>query len=454
MRRAIILMLLLGGMQLIVPLGEGSASARALLTFGFLILAAYTMGELATTIHLPKIVGYLGAGMLFGPSVLNTVTVESHRELEPVGSLAIALIAFLAGAELRWSEVRSRGRTITKILFSEFTLSFVAIAVLMVLLRDWIPFLRGSRTNEVIAFSMLFAAIAVVHSPAVTMALLTETGARGPVARTTLGVVLVSDVVVVLLFSGVLALARYIVPPGGTDTPAVSLGGVAWEIGGAVLIGAILGGAIALYLRFVQRELFLFAIIVAFFGAEIARLTHVETLLTLLTAGFVMENVSRNGEGEVLRHAMERSAAPVFVVFFALAGAAMVLRDVGALWFLIIPIVLVRALAMWGGTLLGARWAGAQEEGRYVWMGLISQAGVAIGLASVVVQVYPARGAQIQTLFLAVLAINQTLGPILFRQALVRSGEVGPTGTASDTSLAGDAPAQPGPLATEGAEPG
>ncbi len=423
MRRIIILMLLLGGMQLIVPLGAGGQGSQALLTFGFLILAAYTIGELATVIKLPKIVGYLAAGVVFGPSVLNTVTAVTRQQLEPVSSLAIALIAFLAGAELRWGEVKSRGTIIGKILLSEFTLSFVAVGLLLVLLRDWIPFLRGLPTSQVVAFSMLFAAMAVVHSPAVTMALLTETGARGPVARTTLGVVLVSDVVVVLLFSGVLALARYLVPPTGTDAAAVSLASVAWEIGGAVLIGSLLGGAVALYLRFVDRELFLFAIIVAFFGAEIAHLAHVETLLTLLTAGFVMENVSRHGEGEVLRQAMERSAAPVFVVFFALAGAEMALGDVGALWFLIIPIVLVRTAAMWVGTLLGARWAGASEEGRYVWMGLISQAGVAIGLATVVVQVYPNRGAQMQTLFLAVLAINQTIGPILFRHALVRSGE-------------------------------
>ena len=259
MRRVIILMLLLGGMQLIVPLGANGATSRTLLTFGFLILAAYTIGEIAKAVRFPKIVGYLAAGVVFGPSVLNTVTAESRMELGPVSSLAIALIAFLAGAELRWSEVRERGTVIAKILFSEFGLSFLAIGVLLVGLRDVIPFLRGAPGSQVIAFSMLFAAIAVVHSPAVTMALLTETGARGPVARTTLGVVLVSDVVVVLLFSGVLALARYLVPPSGSDAAAVSLGTIAWEIGGAILIGSVLGGAVALYLRFVKRELFLFA---------------------------------------------------------------------------------------------------------------------------------------------------------------------------------------------------
>jgi Kef-type K+ transport system membrane component KefB len=424
-RRAIILALLFAGMRLILPLGVEGRGSQALLTFGFLILAAYTTGELAVSLKLPRIVGYLLAGAIFGPSVLNTVTADAVHRLSPVSSLAIALIAFLAGAELRWQEVRERGRTIVRILVSELGLTFVCLLGLLLALRDYVPFLRDTPLPTTIAFGILFAAIAVVHSPAVTMALLTETGARGPVARTTLGVVLVSDVVVVLLFSGALALAQALVPPTGTDAPTISALTVAWEIGGAVVVGAALGAVIALYLRFVRRELALFAILVAFFGAEIAALAHTETLLTLLTAGFVAENLSAEEHGAALRHAMERSAAPVFVVFFALAGADIDLADVAAVWVLLIPIVLVRMAGIWAGSWVGARWAGVHRaEGRYVWMGLISQAGVAIGLARVVTEVYPNRGGQLAALFLAVLAINPTLGPILFRVALDRSGEL------------------------------
>jgi Kef-type K+ transport system membrane component KefB len=417
-------MLLLAGMQLILPLGASGERSRTLLTFGFLILAAYTIGEIAKAIRFPKIVGYLAAGLVFGPSALNIVTAEATHELQPVSSLAIALIALLAGAELRLSDVRESGVAIMKILAAELSLSFVALLGLMLLMREWIPFLVGTGTGQLLAFSILFASIAIVHSPSVTMALLSETGARGPVARTTLGVVLVSDVVVVVLFSAALAAARYLVPPNSADVAAVSIGAIAWEILGAILVGAVLGAGVAIYLRFIRRELFLFAIILAFFGAEIARLTHVETLLTLLTAGFVMENVSRHGEGAALRHAMERSAAPVFVVFFALAGAHMAVAEIMRFWYLIIPIALVRVAAIWLGTGIGYRWARIEPaQGRLVWMGLVSQAGVAIGLATVVGQVYPVRGALIQTLFLAVIAINETVGPILFRHALVRSGE-------------------------------
>jgi len=138
----------------------------------------------------------------------------------------------------------------------------------------------------------------------------------------------------------------------------------------------------------------------------------------------VSENVVKE-HGADLRHAMERAGAPVFVVFFALAGASLAIAEVLALWPIVLPLVLARALGIWGGSRLGARWAGAgPAEQRYVWLGLISQAGVAIGLATIAAQAYPERGDQLRTLFLAVMTINQVVGPVLFRQALVRSGEM------------------------------
>lgn len=425
MRRLIILVLLLGGMQLILPLGARGYGGQWLLIFGFLIVAADTVGRLVATIRLPKIVGYLFAGLLFGPSMLDTVNEDAIRQLAPVSSLAIALIAFLAGAELRWRELRDHGMKILKILASEMTITFVAVTALLFAMRDFVPFLRGAEVPAAIALSMMFASVAVVHSPAVTMALLTETKARGPVARTTLGVVLVSDVAVILIFSGVLAVARALAPPSTDVAGGTTLAALVWEIAGALVVGALLGGVIALYLRFVRRELFLFALLVAFFGAEIARLAHVETLLMLLTAGFVAENASEQELGEALRTAMEQSAAPVFVVFFALAGASLHLDEIVRLWPLVIPIVIVRLVAIAVGTNIGARWGRASlPERRYVWMGLVSQAGVAIGLATIVSQVYPERGVEIRTLFLAMIALNEVMGPIFFRNALARSGEL------------------------------
>ncbi|CAN5246167.1 hypothetical protein BH23GEM2_BH23GEM2_24540 [soil metagenome] len=432
MRRAIILGLLLAGMQLVLPLGMSGHHSQSLLTFGFLILAAYTVGEIAVTMRMPRIVGYLLAGLIFGRSLLNVVDSGSVQMLAPINSLAIALIAFLAGAELRWEEVRPYARTIAKILATEIPLTFTSVAVLMLAMRPFMPFMAEAPLPQAIAFGVLFAAMAAVHSPAVTIGILSETGARGPVARTVLGVVLVSDVVIILAFSAALSVAQALAPPPGLAQTAGGPGMLAWELGGAVLVGILLGGAVSIYIRFVKKELFLFAIMVAFLGAEVARLVHVETLLTLLVTGIVSENASPKEAGLALRGAMERAAAPVFVVFFALAGASLLLSDILSVWYLVIPIVVVRALAIRQGTLIGARWAGAAPVIRSnAWMGLVSQAGVAIGLATAVSEVYPTRGGQLKTLFLAAVAVNEFLGPILFKRALSRAGETVPGGMSS-----------------------
>lgn len=420
-----ILLMLLIGMQAIRPLGQSVPSSSALLTFGFLILAAYTVGELAYAARLPKLVGYLIAGILVGPSVLQAVSYEDMLRLTPVNQLAVSLIAFMAGAELEWSEVKTHGTRYLKILTSEMGFTFVSCAAAVFALQSFIPVLQDQPFARVLVFALLFAAIMVAHSPAATLGLLSETGARGPVARTTLGVVLVSDVVLVVLFTLVAALARIIVPPTGT-AHLPSFGMVVWEIAGAIVVGAAIGGAITLYLRVAERELLLFGLIVAMFGAEIARLTHVELLLTLLTAGFVTENFAPHGRGRALRHAVERAAAPVFVVFFALSGASIRIAEVIALIAIVAPLALVRGTAIWGGTLLGARWARIEPVQRaHMWKGLIAQAGVAIGLASIVVEVYPQLGASIRTIALAVIAINQLIGPILFRRGLAAAGEIG-----------------------------
>jgi len=439
MRRLVILALLFGGIQLVLIAGPAEGSGEALLAFGFLILAAYSVGELMKQLNLPKLVGYLAAGAVFGPSALAAVPAEAVGALAPVSDLAIALIAFLAGAELDWGELRRRGVALLKVTTTELAVTFAVIVGALLAMREFVPFLEGTNTLTTLTFAGLFASIAIVHSPAVTMALLTETGAKGPLARTTLGVVLLADVVVVLLFSGALSAARALVPSGGQGVG--SFLGTVWEIGGAIPIGMMLGGAVALYLRFVRGELFLFALLVTFFGLEISRLAHVETLLTLLVAGFVAETTAPGSSGRALRHAMERSAAPVFVVFFALAGAKLALAELVALWPVVIPIVIARVIGIWIGTRLGGRVARLPRgETDAVWMGLVSQAGVAIGLVTVAEQAYPAVGGDMRTILLSVIAVNETVGAVLFRRALAKRGEINSTGRHASLAIREDAP--------------
>ena len=436
MRRIIVLALLFGAMRLIEPLGRAGGAPDALLTFGFLILVAYAAGELSERFRQPKLVGYLVAGVLAGPTVLASVTAEAAAQLEPVSDLAIALIAFLAGAELDLEEVKRRGLTLLRLTVVELGIATLALFGAAMAMRQWIPFLADADMQRAILFAGLFALIAVMHSPAIVMAILTETRASGPAARATLAVVLLSEVVVVLL----LGVVQQLLPGAAEPSGGVAL--IIWEIAGSVPIGIALGVGVALALRVVHEDRVIFALLAALLGQQVAHLLHVEVLITLLVAGFVAVNVARGDDGPELRHAMERSATPVFVVFFALAGVAI---DVPAAWQLapvVVPLVLIRIVALAIGVRLGS---GGLELGavqrRALWQGLVAQAGVAIGLVAIVAEAYPEAGASMRALALAIIAVNGTVGPILFRRGLEAADEKDKGGReAAPSTAASDGP--------------
>ena len=147
------------------------------------------------------------------------------------------------------------------------------------------------------------------------------------------------------------------------------------EVVESILAGAIVGGVLTLYLRFVKRELVVFAVVLVFATAAAAEALHFELLLSLLVAGFLVENVAPV-RAEPLVETLHQMAVPVFVVFFAIAGAELHVREFAALWPLVLTIALLRMGAIAVGATAGGRLAGAEPQvTKYAWTGLVSQAG-------------------------------------------------------------------------------
>ena len=181
---------------------------------------------------------------------------------------------------------------------------------------------------------------------------------------------------------------------------------------------------LALYLRFVKREMVVFAIVVVFATAAAAQAVGFELLLSLLVAGFLVENVAPV-RAEPLVETLHQMAVPVFVVFFAMAGAELRVQEFAAVWPIVFSVVAVRMGAIFVGSRAGARLAGAEPVvQRYAWMGLVSQAGAAIGLATVLADRLPGIGSAMQTATVGVITVNTSIGAVLFRRGLDRAGEV------------------------------
>ncbi|HET9466019.1 MAG TPA: cation:proton antiporter [Gemmatimonadales bacterium] len=425
-RRLVVLMLLVGGAVLLEPLRaptEGVIAPRSLFLFGILLLTADTFGALAHDLRVPRLLGYLVAGLALGPSVTGIVPAGVLEDLGMMKQLAVGLIAVLAGAELRVSDLRQRGRAIGLILVLQMVFVLTAVIAATLLSSRWIPFLDGLPISSAFFVALLFAVMLTVNSPMVTLALLTETGARGPLAKTTLGVVLVADVAVILLFTGSFSLAQASLGGATAGAPEI-MGQLLWEVLKAVLAGVVVGGIMSLYLHFVKRELVVFAVVVVFAAAGAATALHFELLLSLVIAGFLVENVAPV-QAEPLIHTLHQAAVPVFVIFFAMTGAELRVQEFAAFWPVVLALVGVRMAALYASGRLGGRWAGAEPPvTRYVWTGLVPQAGVALGLATIVADRLPAIGLAMQTLTVGVIALNQAIGPVLFRRGLERAREL------------------------------
>ena len=425
-RRLVVLALLIVGAILLEPLSvptAGVVAPRSLFLFGLLLLVAETLGTFFHDVGLPRIVGYLGAGVALGPSLFGIVPHAVLADIGMVKQLALGIIGLLAGVELRIPEVRARWRLILSVIGGQALAVIVALTAGALLGRSAIPFLAGLTGAPLILVALTFATILSVNSPMVALAMLEETGARGPLARTILGVVLVADVVVILLFTVTFALMRSALGAGTVTAWTVFLD-LLRGLGGSVLAGAIVGGLVALYLRFVKLELVVFVVVTVFATAAAADAMHFELLLALLVAGFVVENlapVRAEPLGATLRHI----SWPVFVVFFAIAGAELHVQEFLGLWPVVLGAALVRGVAVRFGVRRSAQLAGAEPAvAEYAWMGLISQAGVALGLATLLAERLPGLGGAMQVVIVGVIAVNESVGPVLFRRALERGGEV------------------------------
>lgn len=422
--------LLIIGAMLLEPLRVPTVDVvapRSLFLFGLLLLVAETLGTFFYDVGLPRIVGYLTAGIALGPSLFGIVPGAVLTDIGMVKHLAIGIIGLLAGVELKIPEVRARIGAIFGIVGAQMLIVTGVLAAAALLFRSSVPFLAGLTGAPLILVALTFGVVLSVNSPMVVLAMLEETRARGPLARTILGVVLIADVTVILVFTGVFGLTRAVLGTG-TVTAAQALLGLGLELGGSVLAGAVVGALVALYLRFVKLELAVFVIVAVFATAAAATALHFELVLALLVAGFLVENVAPVRAAPLV-DALRRISWPVFVVFFAITGAELRVQDFLGVWPVVVGAVVLRGSALRFGVGRWARAAGAEPVVvAEAWTGLMSQAGVALGLAAVLAERLPRLGPALAAAIVGVIAVNQVIGPILFRRGLIRSGEFRPTG--------------------------
>ncbi|HSO33594.1 MAG TPA: cation:proton antiporter [Labilithrix sp.] len=412
-----ILFAIMWGAAYLVPGYRGDAAVLAAL--GFLLLAGTLLSELVEVLGMPHLTGYLFAGIIAGPHVLHLIEHESVKRLEPVNTLAIALIALAGGAELRLDALKRGLRSLLLALGLQTVLGIVLMALVFTVARP--AFVQHLPLSGVIGVALLWGVVSITRSPSALLGVLSQTRASGPLARYSLAFVMASDVVVVVMLATAITLARPLLEPG-VALSFSAFSSLGHEILGSVSLGTTMGLVLAAYLKASGRQLLVVLIALGFGATEVLHYLNYEPLLTFMVAGFVVQNLSK--QGERFLHAIEETGGVVYVVFFASAGAHLNVPLLKDFW----PTALLLTGARAAVTVGTARLASvlAKDEPvirKYGWGPLISQAGVAIGIASVIATKFPAFGPGFRDVAIACVALNEMVGPVLFKLALDRAKE-------------------------------
>jgi|HubBroStandDraft_6_1064221.scaffolds.fasta_scaffold35248_3 Kef-type K+ transport system membrane component KefB len=388
---------------------------------GFLLLAGTLTSELIEPLGLPHLTGYLIAGIAAGPHVLRLVDEHTVKSLSPVNTLALSLIALAGGAELDFATVRRGAKSLLWATLVQGVLVVMLMSGLFFAARPIIPFVHSLAPGALVGVALLWGALAVTRSPSATLGILSQTHAQGPLATFTLAFVMASDVVVVVLLATAIGVARPLIDPAATFSvdAFVTLG---HSLFGSVALGTTLGLVIAAYLKLVNRQMLVVLLVLGFGASTVLDYLQFDALLTFMVAGFIVRNMSNQGH-KFLSY-IGQTGSVVYVVFFATAGADLDIPLLKGLWPVALLLAGGRSIVTWGASLIAGRFANDSPTLRkWSWSGLVSQAGLTIGLSTIVAREFPSIGTPFRALAVATVAVNEMVGPVLFKLALDRAGE-------------------------------
>ena len=348
--------------------------------------------------------------------------------------LALGFIGFAAGAHLYLPEFKSRFSTIRWVTLGLVVFTYTLSALAVFLLADAIPFMATLPPPARLAIALIAAAILVARSPSSAIAVINELRARGPFTRLVLGVTVTMDVVVILLFAISSSIADALLGQLGFRFSMVLL--IVAEIVMAAGLGVILGKVIALVSSIPANDVLKGILLLAcnYLVFPLSSSLHhwssdswameifLEPLLVCMVAGFVVTNFSSSRTE--FQRLVDLVGPTVYIVFFTLIGASLAFDTLLKTWHIALLLFAVRLLGIFMGSMVGGMVAGDPWRlNRISWMTFVTQAGIGLGLAREVAVEFPDWGEVFATTIIAVIILNQLVGPPLFKWALHMAGE-------------------------------
>jgi len=400
------------------------------LLFGLVILFGAFGARLFQKFHIPQVVGCIVIGILLG-DVFRLITQETIESLKPFTMLALGIIGFMIGAELRADVFKKYGKQFFFILFSQGLGAFLLVAVG----TSFIAWLILGNVFVSIAMGLVLGAIASATAPAATVNVLWEYKTRGPLTATILAIVALDDALALLLYRGAATGAKALMGTGHNSV-VTAVGVLLGEIVGAIILGFLAGVLLYFLLKFVRAEdkILEFALALLLLVVGVSMIPEIDPILPAMVLGITIANLMpRQSQG--MFKLVEKFSPPIYISFFVLAGAHMQFGKLG-LWMVIMIVVytLLRAAGKMAGSWFGARHSAAPAVVRkYLGICLLPQAGVAIGLAILASRQFESElGHMVIMVVMTSVFLMEILGPMMVKVGVKKAGEVGMNVTEED----------------------
>lgn len=405
---------------------------------GFLVIAlsANHISKFFAKIKFPLITGLLLAGIIAGPFVFDLIPSENSKNLIFLNEISLAFIAFAAGSELYLKEIRGQFKSIIWNTLGQLVVTFLLGTTGVLFMSEFIPFMQDMSFSARLGVAMLMATIFVARSPSSAIAVINELRAKGPFTQTAIGVTVVTDVLVIILFAVCFALSKTLL--SGDSFSLLALGILLIELFVSFGLGWVLGRFIMWFFKFKMNKnlkvtilialgygVYLFANWLGDFTAQPYVFGHkfyVEPLLICILGSYFVTNYSTSRPEFI--EILHETGPIIYVVFFTLTGSSLALDVLLEVFLVAVIFFGVRLLGMIGGGYLGGTIAGDSWKFRHLnWMPYVTQAGVGLGLATIIKHAFPDFGVQFETIIIGVIVINQVVGPPLLKYALYKVEE-------------------------------
>ena len=384
--------------------------------------SAYVIKYITSAVKIPEVTGYVLLGVLLGNSVVHLLSTPILEALSPVSSIALGLIAFMIGIELKLDVIKRLGKSILAIVTFE---SLGAFAV--VFLGLFYLFGAGLET------SLLLGAVASATAPAATVAVIKQYRAKGELTSTILAVVGIDDAAALIIYVFIESFVSSNLEGSSIPIPLM-LGSALLSILIALGIGVVSAIVYVLILRKTRNNDWIMLLLATFLFTllGLCELLAVSELLAIMAFGMMIVNtspvLSKKSEGIV------SNFSPIFLVaFFVLGGAHLDIGSIRTIGLLGLLYFALRSFGKMGGATLGAFIGRAPKKVRsLIGLSLLPQVGVALALALAINKKFGSgqfgdAGMQLASTIINVLLfttiITEIIGPLLTRYALHKAGE-------------------------------